>query len=156
MRILTISRPGPPRVGPDGEIRAELHHDAAMHRRRGFLVEFGVSMVVVACWLSPARADVPPPDECGTEGARCDNAGNAYDQPGTCKRSTCSRVTPDGTQTSYDCLRCFPGAPKSAGGRFGCATAAAHDSGVGIFAAGLALAGVLCRRSLRVCGSKST
>ena len=57
-----------------------------------------------------ARADVPPPDICDTEGAACDNAGPDADQPGTCESAQCSRPEPkpDGGVIVYDCLRCVP------------------------------------------------
>lgn len=67
------------------------------------------------CFLAgvEAHADVPPPDACSKAGSACENAGNNYDQPGVCKKSSCSRVDPTtGQQTSYECFRCYaePGA----------------------------------------------
>lgn len=56
-----------------------------------------------------ARADVPPPDACMNMavGDACTNAGPNADQPGTCTASTCSRSTPDGSVSSYDCVLCM-------------------------------------------------
>lgn len=65
----------------------------------------GVFAVVNCLWVTSARADVPPPDACQTDGKACSNAGPEYNQAGECKQAMCTRATPDGSMT-YECLRC--------------------------------------------------
>ncbi|MDQ2647770.1 MAG: hypothetical protein M3020_28490 [Myxococcota bacterium] len=77
-----------------------------MTRHLGWAVMLGLSIGLIA----PAvRADVPPPDQCMTEGASCDNAGPDADGSGTCAKRTCTRGSPTGEVTEYECLRCVPG-----------------------------------------------
>ena len=67
-------------------------------------------LVAAALTLTPlhARADVPPPDLCSTEGAACNNAGPQGDMPGTCTASQCRHPNPDGGVFYTDCLLCKP------------------------------------------------
>jgi len=64
-----------------------------------------------------ARADIPPPDVCQTENEVCHNAGDNYNEDGICTQATCSRGSPSGQVTTYDCLKCeattIPGAAGS-------------------------------------------
>lgn len=83
-----------------------------------------------------ARADIPPPDICDTEGAACDNAGPDADQSGTCESAQCSRPEPkpDGGVIVYDCLRCVPpggggGGDAGMSGCGGTGTSAGSDDG---------------------------
>lgn len=71
--------------------------------------------VVVSGWVlglglllaAPALADIPPPDACteADEGKACDNAGENADEPGVCKKDSCTRQTPSGSMT-YECYVC--------------------------------------------------
>lgn len=110
-------------------------------------------------YSSVARADVPPPNACDSEGSSCQTAGSDYDQPGTCSKKTCSRATPDGTM-EYECLLCAGGASGSESGEGsgtsddddGCAVASAPRSpwsNVALVAAGLGMALVGRRRFAR-------
>jgi len=65
----------------------------------------GLLAVGVSLGVSAAYADIPPPDSCSTVSSACDNAGEGHDQPGTCKSTMCSRMTPSGVM-EYECLRC--------------------------------------------------
>jgi len=65
----------------------------------------GLLAVGVSLGVSAAYADIPPPDACSTVNSACDNAGERHDEPGTCKSTTCSRMTPSGVM-EYECLRC--------------------------------------------------
>ncbi len=69
--------------------------------------------VVLSGWslgmllAAPAFADIPPPDACmqAEEGKACDNAGEAADKPGLCKKDSCTKQTPSGSMT-YECYVC--------------------------------------------------
>lgn len=68
-------------------------------------VRRGIPRFVAAALLfaATALADVPPPNQCSTEGARCDTAGRRFDSAGVCTRRTCHRR---GEEAGYDCLLC--------------------------------------------------
>ena len=74
-------------------------------------------MCAASLFAAPvARADVPPPDTCRTEHAACDNAGENYDLAGVCTAATCSKGSASGQVTTYECLKCEPGAVVAAAG----------------------------------------
>jgi len=71
-----------------------------------------LTMLGVLALSAPARADVPPDDQCMAPdvGKACQNAlgnGTRY-QPGICTEAMCTRATPDGSMT-YACYRCLAG-----------------------------------------------
>jgi hypothetical protein len=55
-----------------------------------------------------ARADIPPPDACQTQGAACHNGGEDYDKDGLCAKATCTKGAP-GQQMTYECFKCEAG-----------------------------------------------
>lgn len=65
----------------------------------------GVVAIAGCFWSTAAWADIPPPDDCSGAGTACSNAGEEYDQPGTCMQRTCTKGPP-GEQYSYECLLC--------------------------------------------------
>lgn len=74
-----------------------------------------------------ARADIPPANACTTEGAACQTAGPANDQPGSCQKTTCQKPTSNGT-VSYDCMLCLA---TGTGGQGGSVTATGGASATG-------------------------
>jgi len=81
--------------------------------------KLGLAFAFATGWLStPAHADIPPPDTCEKAGAACLNAGQTFDQPGTCFERTCTKGPP-GEQVSYDCLRCEAEGEGGSGGAGG-------------------------------------
>jgi hypothetical protein len=72
-------------------------------------MRFLLAIVLATCSIGVerARADIPPPDGCGSVGESCTNAGRLSNEAGTCVESMCTRATPDGTVT-YPCGRCVP------------------------------------------------
>jgi len=68
--------------------------------------------------VSPARADVPPPNLKGCEMKKAaDACMNDEDKPGTCVSQTCTKLdysmgTPP-TSVDYDCILCSGPAPTS-------------------------------------------
>ncbi len=84
-----------------------------------------VSLLFVA---APAFADIPAPNACDDEGASCDTAGDNADEPGTCKTSTCSRATPDGTM-EYECLLCEATGNGTGGGNGAAGDSSTNGSG---------------------------
>ena len=79
--------------------------------------------------VTPAWADLPPPDDCDTAGEACSNAGDSFDQPGTCTSDTCTRGSPDGKITEYECLRCLADAGAGGSGAGGASTGGAAVTG---------------------------
>jgi MYXO-CTERM domain-containing protein len=70
---------------------------------------------------APAWADVPPDDDCeeSAEGKACHNAsvdGSAPIMSGICRKTMCTRMTPDGSMT-YECHRCVGDDPQGSGGQ---------------------------------------
>jgi hypothetical protein len=70
-------------------------------------------VMVLSMVLAPqaARADVPPIE---TEGCVSKKAGDGCTDAvtgasGTCHEDTCTSAKPDGTSSSYACLKCIPG-----------------------------------------------
>lgn len=63
----------------------------------------------IAALVSPAWADVPPPDQCSDDqiGKACDNAlgADGSEGSGICEKTTCKRASPTGPIT-YDCAKC--------------------------------------------------
>lgn len=55
---------------------------------------------------TPALADVPPPNQCNSAGASCDNAPPDYKSPGVCTASKCQKALQDGS-IEYDCTLCL-------------------------------------------------
>ena len=123
-----------------------------------------VAVWSVAVWLatltvgvSPARADVPPPDLCTSPGQPCQNAGAQYNQAGTCTATTCTKTIPNadgGTTTmTYDCNLCQTTDGGTSGGgksSSGCAVAANGSPGTaGGSALALALLGIAVARRRR-------
>jgi hypothetical protein len=71
------------------------------------------AVLVLSTVLGPlvARADIPPVE---TEGCASKTAGDACTDvvtgaSGACRQDTCTSVKPDGTSSSYTCLKCIPG-----------------------------------------------
>ncbi|WP_437533402.1 hypothetical protein WME79_06560 [Sorangium sp. So ce726] len=81
---------------------------------------------------SSARADIPPPDACDTPGSSCNNAGPAYDEPGTCTQQKCQRTLPgeDGgvVTMEYDCNLCISSGGSSTSTSGGSSTSASGGS----------------------------
>jgi len=91
-----------------------------------------------------ASADVPPPNECGTEGTDCENAPPDYHSPGTCTKTSCSKKNyATGETSAYECNLCVASnRPRKRKGRLGCATAPPGTRG-GTEGAGLLLLAAL-------------
>jgi hypothetical protein len=70
----------------------------------------------------PALADIPPEDACSAAevGKACNTAviGDRPDQPGVCRKETCTRPYKDG-DVQYDCYRCEAGDDTGSGGAGG-------------------------------------
>lgn len=80
------------------------------------IVPFAAAATLTLSLAGSARADALPEDSCGATahaGDTCNNAGAAFDEPGTCTSETCSSSHPDGdggfTTSNYDCLLCETG-----------------------------------------------
>jgi len=79
------------------------------------------AVLVLSMVVGPvvARADVPPIE---TEGCAGKQAGDACTDAvtgasGACREDTCTSTKPDGTSSSYACVKCIPGEdPDSDGG----------------------------------------
>jgi len=56
-----------------------------------------------------ARADLAPPDTIGCVGKKAGDSCTNDSVAGVCKDDTCTSEKPDGTSSSYSCLRCLPG-----------------------------------------------
>jgi MYXO-CTERM domain-containing protein len=106
-------------------------------------------LTIALCTLSKnAAADVPPP---GTEACRQKAAGDSCipesGGTGTCVKRTCTSIYPlpmDGSPggSTYDCLKCEPGAsPTGTGGASGGTSGNASDAGAGDGSAGDGSAG---------------
>jgi MYXO-CTERM domain-containing protein len=81
--------------------------------------KLGLAFAFATSWLSTlAHADIPPPDTCEKAGGACMNAGQAFDQPGTCFERTCTKGPP-GEQVTYECLRCEAEGEGGSGGAGG-------------------------------------
>jgi hypothetical protein len=86
-----------------------------MIRLRSNASIFAAPAVLAALlFAAPARADVPPPNECdGGEmaGSSCSTAGPDNDQDGVCVSTTCSSVHPDADggleDAAYPCVLCM-------------------------------------------------
>lgn len=103
-------------------------------------VVLALALLAPLAVITPARADVPPPD---TEGCTMKSAGDPCEADDgsdhTCLQQKCSKTLPDGnggtTTTEYDCLLCNgpAGGSGSAGAGAGDSTSsggsAADDSG---------------------------
>ncbi len=88
-------------------------------------VRRGIPGLLAALLLAaPALADVPPPNQCATEGARCDKAGPRFDSPGVCKRRTCHRRVVHGSPPPDDPLGPIPGSS------YACLLCIESDAGV--------------------------
>ncbi|WP_437868358.1 hypothetical protein [Sorangium sp. So ce363] len=89
---------------------------------------------------SSARADVPPPESCDTPGSSCNNAGPAYNEPGTCTQQKCQRTLPgeDGgfTTMEYDCNLCIASGGSSTSASGGSATSASGGDSTSAGSAG--------------------
>jgi hypothetical protein len=86
-----------------------------------------LALLFAVSWhTTPARADVPPPDACTTAGSECSNAGDDFDEPGTCFLRTCTKGPP-GEEVEYECLRCEK--PGEGGGGAGGAGGSANGEG---------------------------
>src|SRR5213078_4026285 len=87
-----------------------------------------------------ARADIAPGDVCSAPGQPCHTAGPAFDQPGACVMTTCTRSVPgpDGgvTTMEYACSRCLPEGMGGAGGSAGAGGGGKGGSGGGMGGAG--------------------
>lgn len=80
-------------------------------RSRGQSLFLALSLALIAL---PAAADVPPPDACtGAEGSACSNAGPNANQSGTCEKRMCTKGSPTGMVTTYECLQCVAGEASS-------------------------------------------
>ena len=86
----------------------------------------GVLCAVSLFATSAARADIPPPDACNTQGAVCHNAGTSASEDGVCTAKTCSKGPP-GQEYTYECLLCEPGTPTGAAGESGSAGTAGQS-----------------------------
>jgi MYXO-CTERM domain-containing protein len=64
------------------------------------------AIVGMLAFSGVARADVPPPDSCppGDQGKRCTTTQGFT---GTCVNAKCTRASPEGGTTEFDCVRCI-------------------------------------------------
>jgi hypothetical protein len=99
------------------------------------LLKYCIALAVSGVALTPGRAlaDIAPPDACHTAGSACDNAGPAYNEPGTCAPAKCAHASEDGGTTLTDCFQCMPSTGSGGGAGAGSAGmgGAAEDAGGG-------------------------
>jgi hypothetical protein len=65
-----------------------------------------------------ARADIPPAEveDCRGKKANDSCTNSVLAKPGTCKNDTCTSAKPDGTSSSYECVKCVAGSSSDDGG----------------------------------------
>jgi hypothetical protein len=70
-----------------------------------------IVFVTVTLLVAPlaARADLAPTDTIGCVGKKAGDSCTNDSVAGVCKDDTCTSAKPDGTSSSYSCLRCQPG-----------------------------------------------
>jgi len=88
-------------------------------RFRSLFLAPGLASLLISL---PALADIPPEDACSADevGQACDTAviGDRPDQPGVCRKETCTRPYKDG-DVQYDCYRCEAADNTGSGGAGG-------------------------------------
>jgi hypothetical protein len=71
------------------------------------------AMIIAAgLLLAPpgARADIPPANAEPCLGKKAGDSCSLEGKSGKCESKTCTRASPSGATTAYDCLLCTPGA----------------------------------------------
>jgi hypothetical protein len=80
-----------------------------------------VATLALALLAVPARADVPPPDAEPCLSKKVGDGCAYQGKSGSCAARTCTRTTPAGDTSTYDCLLCVPGAADDGGCNVGAA-----------------------------------